>query len=350
MAVDGNISLFFLADGIHFNDAGSMYAANLIYNDLKQRILGGSVPHAPKAQETTRSLVFAEQNCDSPPALKPDGFFEARRVTEISARYPVFSNDGSWFLFQSWTSGKEAIYGVRKGDSRILRLSPTGGSVPNERHPSIIQFSDIGLRFVFGSGYSHGSRNLERLMVREWPQMTSRELVPDKALGGSIPAVHGNSVYFAGYTMDGPLSTPNILSLNLETGEIEYKTKDQNEDWRPALSREGDLAFISKRGSKFELFEMKKSGDTKKLIEHDADIWDPAYSYNGEYIAFAARVGEHWAIKVLVRKTGKVVQLTDGRQDDWDPVFHPSGNALYFGRSYGREPYIYALCLDLPRL
>lgn len=345
MRENGSIEFYFLQDGIHFNDAGSFEAARIITGAISHKVGKQPVEKAGSLGNIGFNALSQECNVKSTrlEALSPP--LKASRVLDVPGRYPVISADGTWLLFQSWLAGKESLYAYRTRDAKIFRLSPSDPRTPNERHPAILRFSDNYLKFVFGSGYIHGSSELERLKVREWPSMQTDELFQDQTLGGSIPAVQGNIVFFAGYKKEGSLATPNIMSKNLESHEIKYITKDDNEDWRPALSSDGDLAFISKRGSKFELHEKSGSGVTRKLFEHHSDIWDPTYSQDGRMLAFAAKEGKNWVIKLLNRKSGIIIQLTDGKQDDWDPAFHPNSNILFFGRSYGQEPYIYGVCL-----
>jgi WD40 repeat protein len=321
-----------------------MEAARIITNAFIEKL---NIKSSETQSSMGRSVDSQITKCNAPSyEEKPlSKTFKAEKVLNVSARYPVFSADGSWLLFQSWAREKESIYAYRTKDSKIFRLSPEGDDTPNERHPAIISFSDKSLTFVFGSGYKQASPELETLMVREWPKMLTRPLVKDASLGGSIPAVQGGKVYFAGYTKDGPLATPNIIVKDIQNDSLKFITRDEHEDWRPAVSPTGDLSFISKRSSKFQLHEVTADGKSRVIVEHDQDIWDPAYSPNGKYLAFAAKTGAHWVIKLLNRISGEIVQVTDGQQDDWDPAFHPSGNVLFFGRSYGREPYIYAACL-----
>lgn len=340
----GRAQLFFLNDGIHFNNAGSIEAARIIADAFIEKLNAKTTTTQSGKGASVNSLV---SECRSLPHRDnlASKAFNVKKALNVSARYPVFSGDGSWLLFQSWARGKESLYAYRTEDSKIFRLSPEGEETPNERHPAIISFSEKSLTFVFGSGYKHGGPELETLMIREWPKMLTSPFLKDKSFGGSIPAVHGEKVYFAGYTKEGPLGTPNILMKDTQSDSLKFITKDDFEDWRPALSPTGDLAFISKRASKFELLEMNTGDTSRVVVEHDQDIWDPAYSPDGKYLAFAAKTGTRWVIKLLNRVSGEIVQVTDGQQDDWDPTFHPSGDLLFFGRSYGREPYIYATCL-----
>jgi len=341
---NGKAQLFFLNDGIHFNDAGSMEAARIIANAF-MKTLNSALPKTQSGERASLDALVGQ--CRALPRRDNtvSTAFNIKRALTVSARYPVFASDGSWLLFQTWARGKESIYAYRARDSKIFRLSPEGEEIPNERHPAIINFSEKSLTFVFGSGHKQGGHELETLMIREWPRMLTEPLLNDASLGGSIPAVRGEKIYFAGYTKEGPLGTPNILVKDIQSHTLTFVTKDDSEDWRPALSPTGDLAFISKRSSKFELHEMKANDTPRVIVQHDQDIWDPAYSPDGKYLAFSAKTGNHWVIKLLNRVSGEIVQVTDGRQDDWDPTFHPSGDLLFFGRSYGREPYIYATCL-----
>lgn len=111
----------------------------------------------------------------------------------------------------------------------------------------------------------------------------------------------------------------DIYLLALTTGAGRRLTDDPAADMDPAFSPDGQrIAFTSDRRGKFEIYEMQLDGSgLRRLTEAvDFDI-QPVYSPDGRWIAFE-RDGN---IAAVHRETGRVWRVTDGPEYKGGPTW-----------------------------
>ena len=338
-------SWLFLGDGIHLNDEGS----EAIGQKIAQAIAGqlGKEIRREKARSIPQEINDIIKRCKMPEAQgSREKASNPTRILGMSARYPSFSSDGKWMIFQNWANQIESLYAYRTVEKQIIPLTPKLDTPINERHPAIVSFSDTHLEVVFGSGFIPGSTALERLMIRHWPRMSTTDLLKDDELGGSIPAVAGERIFFAGYGKKQTDRIPGIMAINRDGTQLTRITRGGHEEWRPALARDGTLFFISNPQGNFDIFSKSKSSESvTRLLGTQGDEWDPAVSPDGRYLVYASKESGRWGLRSFDRKTQRITKLTNGDFDDWDPTFHPSGSVVVFARSENGPPYLHALCL-----
>lgn len=346
LGVGPDAAWLFLGDGIHLNDEGSKAVAIEV-----SRVLASAMGHSFNAPDlsTPQSVGTLLTQCRDAPSNRQEGYqVVAKQILGNSARYPSFSQDGSWMVFQKWHDNVESIHALNLLKSEVISLTPEDSRRINERHPAVISSSPEELEVVFGSGYDSSDRgSIENLKIRRWPSMSTDNLLVEEGFGGSIPAVRDGIAYFAGYGTNPENRVPNLYKIDLHDRSVERLTFTDAEQWRPAPSLNGeDLFYIERTSDGFDIFKIGQRDKKKiKVWGSGADEWDPAVSPDGSSVVFATKESGRWALKLLNLEDGHTVSLTGGAYDDWDPSFHPSGKLIVFARSFGQEPYLFGLCL-----
>jgi lysophospholipase L1-like esterase len=334
----------FLSDGIHLNSAGSSAVGYLIAKQLAgdfkfsgeiDRQYLESMPTSPQ-DLLSRCLPQGSE------LAKPGA---ARRILGRTGRYPSFSPDGKLLLFHSFNQErKEYLMAFDLATASYFQLSDEKIS-KNERHPAFLSYDDKGFSVVFGS--SDGQGTFEHLKIRTWPSKETIDLTTGP-LGGSIPAVQGRSVYFAGYEAGGPSSVPNIYRYDLNSKSTEQITKSSSEHWRPAVSPDGTIYFIASTASmKFDLYRLTSGSKTPEVVfSSKEDEWDPAVAPDGRLVAFASKSEGNWNIYLGAKDNlQNARQITFLPGDSWDPSFDPTGRMLVFASAREYQPYVYGLCI-----
>lgn len=332
----------FLGDSIHLNDRGSQAVGELASTALAN-LLGKSVSQGPidKGFSTVSEVMTA---CARKP--KGDKFQPGKPIQIVGAggRYPSFSKDGNWLLFQKDLGGRERLAAMAVKTGKIIILTPDSSDV-NERHPAFLSVHPGKFTVVFASGFKKNNSNLERLKIRHWPSMETTELGISSELGGAIPTVTAEQIIFPGFTNNGRDQVPDLYSFDRTENKLLRLTNSPYEEWRPAVAPSGDIYFIANKTGNFDIYRLKLGAKGPHLVYgSDADEWDPAVSPNGKWLVFATKRTGNWDLLLMELASGRIVSLTDGPAEDWDPQFHPNGNMITFARSRGVEPQIFALC------
>lgn len=97
----------------------------------------------------------------------------------------------------------------------------------------------------------------------------------------------------------------------------------------PVVSPDGNATAFNALG---DIWVLKHSeGKTMNLTQHDAADTDPAWSYDGRYIAFASdRGGNYMNIWMRDMQTGADKQITTFERNALQPAFSPDGKKLAF--------------------
>jgi len=334
----------FLSDGIHLNSAGSSVVGYLIAKQLAEEFkFSGEID-----RQYLESMPTSPQDLLSR-CLPPDsGLAKPGAVRQIlgkAGRYPSFSPDGKILLFHSFNQeNREYLMAFDLATASYYELSDQKTS-KNERHPAFLRYDNKGFSVVFGS--SDGQGTFEQLKIRTWPSKETIDL-PTGPLGGSIPAVQDQSIFFAGYEAGGPRSVPNIYRYNLDSKSTEQITNSTTEHWRPAVSPDGTIYFIASTASmKFDLYRLTSGSKAPEVVfSSKEDEWDPAVSPDGRLVAFASKSEGNWNVYLGAKdnlKNARRITFLPG--DAWDPSFDPTGRMLVFAAANGYQPYVYGLCI-----
>ena len=126
-------------------------------------------------------------------------------------------------------------------------------------------------------------------------------------------------------------SDRELISVNLGNPP-EFLSDNAAADEYPAWSPDGErIAFSSDRTGDYEIFVMDPNGDNVgQLTDSPGEDWGPSWSPDGGRIVFASvRTGD-WEIYVMDSDGGNVIQLTDRLGLDWTPEWSPDGTRIAF--------------------
>ena len=222
---------------------------------------------------------------------------------------PSWSPDGKRIAFTSERDGNREIYVMEAdgGNPQNLTKNPN-----NDASPS---WSPDGKRIAFVSDR-------------------------DKKVKNFVPT-------FEIYVMDADGGNPQNLTNN--------GSHDQNPSWSPdgkriVFSSERDGHFIGEAGITSEIYVMEADGgNQQRLTENRKNDWDPAWSPDGERIAFASdRKGdlENFEIYVMEADGGNQQKLTNNRDYDWDPSWSPDSKRIAFMSDRNGSTDIYVMEAD----
>jgi TolB protein len=112
-----------------------------------------------------------------------------------------------------------------------------------------------------------------------------------------------------------------------------------------------DLVFVSGRGGTPQIYRMSIDGtDVARLTTGEGDAVNPAWSPDGQFIAFAWTRGfEPGNFNIFLMDVGKGViktQLTTGAGRNENPSWAPDGVHLVFARKSGRTTQLYTMLVD----
>lgn len=335
----------FLSDNIHFNNQGSKAIGQIIAVELA-RVLGGhlDMPHIETGNVNIDDLLTQCQDDIAESQQKVP-----RRLLGDVGRYPSFSPDGRWLLYHNWAKGYDRIKAYDLQHGKLIKLSPKSSKM-GERHPTFLNVGEDEFEIVFGQGFIESTKSFERLMVRHWPSLETRELIVDPSLGGAIATVKGDHVYFAGFERENPKRPPDIYKFDTSTANLTQLTNSRWEEWRPTIAPDGTVYFIANNSGDFDIYRLSPDADQPTVFNRsDADEWDPAVSPDGRWVAFASKRYGSWDIFVAsVGSPSKMLRITDLASEEWDPTWHPSGKILAFARKQGGISHIYGVCFNEP--
>ena len=198
----------------------------------------------------------------------------------------------------------------------------------------------------------------------------------------------GRSIVYTSYRS----GVPDVLISNIFAGTMETPTKGIGQNWLPVFSPDGSrLAFISNRDGNSEIYVMNRDGSNLIRLTNNRTIdstptwspsgtqiaftsersgspqiyvigadgsglrrvssesfadratWSPA-PYNE--IAFAARTGPGFDIKILNSGTGETRQITFGEGSNESPAWSPNGRHLAFMSTRAGRSQIFTVDRD----
>jgi Tol biopolymer transport system component/lysophospholipase L1-like esterase len=341
--LSGDRGWAFLNDGIHLNNEGSRAFGGHIAQALAP--IFDTTIDPPSIDAGIVAMGNLLDNCAPPPVPQED-FTPGppRRILGLPGRYPNFSTDGKWMLFQTWRRGLDRLNGLRVESGEIIELTPPDRTI-NERHPTFVSASDQELVVLFGSGFNPDEPGLEHLRIRRWPSGTTENPLKGPDLGGAIPAFRDGQIVFPGFGASGSTSVPDLMVLELGAESPIPLTRTPYEEWRPAIGPDGTIYFIANPHGDFDIMALPPgAGESEVVFRSEADEWDPSIDPSGRWLAFATKRSGSWDLALINLQSNQLVGLTEGIADDWDPSFHPGGDLLVFGRSTGGEPLIFGIC------
>jgi TolB protein len=234
------------------------------------------------------------------------------------------------------------------------------------------------------------NRGVKEIYTADYDGENQRRLTTNRTLNiNPAWSPDGRSIAYTSYRR-GP---PNIFVSHIYEGTLDEVTKGPGENWLPAWSPDGTrFAFTSTRDGNSEIYVANRDGsNVRRLTNHpgidstptwapsgtqiaftsdrsgtpqiylvaadglgavqrltsepyaDRPTWSPA-PYNE--IAYAARTGPGFDIKVIDVATRQVKQLTFGEGSNESPAYAPNGRHLAFMSTRAGKAQIFTLTRD----
>ena len=341
-ALDGRERGLFLSDDIHLNNEGSRVIARIVTEVMASQVFQIS---PSKTSFADTSLLLNPSVC-RPPNNRPSVSAPGNRhlLVRQPGRYPVFSPDGRWLLYQGWTGKREVVelFDMKEGRSKTISDSE---STAEDRHATFFRSPEGQLQVIFG----RKEKGVERLYVAP---IVGGDVVPlplPPLMSASIPAAKEGTIFFAG-SMISPngqyLGAPDLYRW--QDGALTQLTKTSWEEWRPALDPSGRYLFhIANQDGQFDIVRLDvNTKETTRFFGTNTDEWDPDVSPDGKWVVFASKASGNWDLLITPTEApDNSVTLIDGKSDDWDPRFTPDGRAVLFASSNaGAPPFMYFVC------
>ncbi|MBY0494265.1 MAG: hypothetical protein K2Y23_08610 [Cyanobacteria bacterium] len=232
-------------------------------------------------------------------------------------------------------------------------------------------------------------REVKEVYVADYDGANPRRITINRALN-VFPnwSPDGRSIVYTSYRT----GAPDILISNIYAGTMETPSKGSGQNWLPVFSPDGTkIAFTSNRDGNPEIYVMDRDGsDVRRLTNNpeidstptwspsgtqiafasgrsgtpqiyvigvdgagirrisqesyaDRPTWSPA-PYNE--IAFSARTGPGFDIKILTIATGETRQITFGEGTNESPAWSPNGRHLAFMSTRAGRSQIFTVDRD----
>lgn len=232
-------------------------------------------------------------------------------------------------------------------------------------------------------------RDVKEVYVTDYDGANARRITINRALN-VFPnwSPDGRSIVYTSYRT----GVPDILISNIYAGTMETPTKGAGQNWLPVFSPDGTrIAFTSNRDGNPEIYVMNRDGSDLRRLTNNPEIdstptWSPAGTqiafasgrsgtpqiyvvgvdgaglrrisqesyadrptwspapYNE--IAFSARSGPGFDIKILNIGTGETRQITFGEGTNESPAWSPNGRHLAFMSTRAGRSQIFTVDRD----
>jgi TolB protein len=232
-------------------------------------------------------------------------------------------------------------------------------------------------------------RDVKEVYITDYDGANPRRITINRALN-VFPnwSPDGRSIIYTSYRT----GVPDILISNIYAGTMETPTKAGGQNWLPVFSPDGKrIAFTSNRDGNPEIYVMNRDGsDVRRLTNNPEIDSTPTWSPSGTQIAFAsgrtgtpqiwvvgvdgaglrrvssesyadrptwspapfneiafsARSGPGFDIKVLNIGTGETRQITFGEGTNESPAWAPNGRHLAFSSTRAGRLQIFTVDRD----
>ena len=232
-------------------------------------------------------------------------------------------------------------------------------------------------------------REVKEVYVADYDGANPRRITINRTLNITPTwSPDGRSIAYTSYRS----GVPDILISNIYAGTMETPLKGSGQNWLPVFSPDGSkIAFTSNRDGNPELYVMNRDGsDVRRLTNHPEIDTSPTFSPSGTQIAFAsgrsgtpqvyvigvdgagmrrisqesyadrptwspapyneiaftARTGPGFDIKILNIGTGETRQITFGEGTNESPAWAPNGRHLAFSSTRAGRLQIFTVDRD----
>ena len=202
---------------------------------------------------------------------------EKENLTKTSSyeKFPQFSPDGTFIIYQGWQNRKMDIFFLGLLDRNIENITR------NNKHNDII---------------SHGN-----------------SFSPD-----------GETIVFTS-DRDG---NQNIYTMKLNGSEVQRLTEHTSRDYEPVFSPDGEtIVFTSERDGNKDIFSINvKSKVLKNLSNSPNDDWNPRFYPDGRKILFQTNRDGNWEIYIMNLRGNGQKNLSNHPSTDYSYIVLPINN------------------------
>jgi Tol biopolymer transport system component len=128
-----------------------------------------------------------------------------------------------------------------------------------------------------------------------------------------------------------------IYTMNPDGSDVVRLTDTPRiDELMPAWSADGEhIAFVSVTGGNYDIEVMTGAGELRRrLTKHSAMDTQPCWSPDGEHLAFASYRSGNAEIYVVDFDGKHCVNISRGGEEDTSPSYEPGGGEVYFLRTY----------------
>ena len=178
--------------------------------------------------------------------------------TSMYEKFPQFSPDGSYIIYQGWQKGKMEIFFLGLLDKNIINMTRNAKSDDIISHGNA--FSPDGQTIVFTSERD-GNRNIYKMKINgsDLEQMTISEFDDYEP----VFSPDGESIVFTS-ERDG---NKEIYLINLLTKNIKNLSNNTGDDWNPRFYPDNQkIVFQSTRDGNWEIYIMNLNGKNQKNL------------------------------------------------------------------------------------
>lgn len=327
-------NLFFYDDGIHFNNDGSRWAADVIAGKLVEIL------------QLKVSPGYVSDRCDDL-KLRGVSFLDKPPYENVfPGRYPNFNKSEDKLLFQlnNKNGALLAYLDLRTG----LVVELLKNLDPNAlEHP--VWFDDNSILYTKNSDLPQ----FRDVFYLNWKTGVNEKLTDEAGFSTAIPFVDRNGkIVFSGYKHSKYGITPPAIYFmkGLSSKPELIYSSNISESWRPIIS--GDkILFINNETGKYQVYQSDIGGNkenNKILFPSDAVQWDPSASSDGRFIAFSEKRNSNFDVLIFDRNqmpSKLAKRIVSSSADEWDPSISPKGQYLLYSVSTHVGDQIRAKCI-----
>ena len=132
---------------------------------------------------------------------------------------------------------------------------------------------------------------------------------------------------------------PNLWWQPLDAKPPIQLTTGPGPDTFPSVARDGTIAFLNSRSRNLLLLYSLLNDTTTTLLSDASHLWAPAFSPDGQQIAYSRDEPDgSWHLWLVPAIGGSARQLTAGNVPEIYPRFTPDGSEIIFN-TWGTEPF-----------
>ena len=306
----------------------------------------------PSFSPDGRQIVFNSDREDgvlSIYLMNSDGS-DVRRLTNHPAGevFPVFSPDGTQILFNSKRENEKiGIYLVDVNDNApVVKVSDTAYNAETRQHP----WSADGTKIVFTSDRDGDRAEVYTMSVEPFKP---RSILSMENVDAQSPSFSPDGKKLA-FRVKMEDKSGELRVFDLETQRSQTLAKTENSDLSPAWSPNGDLiAFNCKIGGNTEICTGKADGsDMQNLTNDPAFDVNPVWSPDGKEIIFSSNRDGDVNRQQLFRMNSDGTsqrRITKRSGYEMTPAWSPQGTKIAFAgdRADGTSRGLDIFLLDL---